>query len=434
MAELLIRTEKDKLYEFLRKQSADDIILKIQGMPLEKALEEVIMRGSSELVNELLNEHPWVLEKGDVAWFIATFRRDKVYMNLIDNHSWVLEKGDVAWIIAEHGSDKVRMHMIDIYPESLKRENVARTIALYGSAEVRKHMIKNYPWVLKYPYVAITIAIRGGGDDDVWEYMIDTYPEDDKAAQIIATYGSDGACMRMIDIYPEVLEMENVISGFALGDRSKVIAYALLSLGKIKPEDMEFTTSQFSMMFDGLNYDNDKEKVLKQIFFDNAATNSMKELDSMPPLYRTLLSMLNLSKESAERLSKELSESKGNVKRALPIRGLAYAIANLGDSEILDSFIKNSKSMMNSLKIFPTVCELKYAGIISDSEFKQISDSIDKEAELSKLLVQKVERTFNVKPKSDDAIKAMSDYIFLEDLFGLYAKYHRYKANRQKLF
>jgi hypothetical protein len=432
MAELFISTEKDKLYEFLRKQGADDIILEIQGMPLEKALEKVVMRGSNELVNKLLNEHPWVLEKDNVAWAIAVFKRsDDVYMNLINNYPEVLDKDGVAWNIAEYGSDEVLRNMMDKHPGSLKRENVARTIALYGSDEVLKHMIKNYPWVVKNPGVAFTIAISGG--DNVVEYMIDTHHDDDKVVQIIATYGSDRVCKYMIDVYPEVLKMENVISGFALGDRSEVIAYALLSLGKIKPEDKNFTTSQFSMMFDVLNNDNDKEKVLKRIFFDNAATNSMKELDSMPPLYRTLLSMLNLSKDSTARLSKELSKSNGDVKRALPIRGLAYAIANLGDSEILDSFVKNSKSMMNSLKIFPTVCELKYAGIISDSEFKQISDSIDKEAELFKQLVQKVERTFNVKPKSDDAIKAMSDYIFLEDLFGLYAKYHRYNPQAESV-
>jgi len=430
MAELFISTEADKLYEFLRKQGADDIILEIQGMPLEKALEKVVETGRDELVNELFKEHHWVLDYVGVAWSIADYRSKEFIRMLFKENPWVLEKRSLVEAIAKFSDDDVRMDLLS-HPEVLRKGDVAWIIAVHGSKEVRKHMIKNYPWVVKNPEVAITIAISGG--DDVVEYMIDTHHDDDKVVQIIATYGSDGACKYMIDVYPEVLKMENVISGFALGDRSEVIAYALLSLGKIKPEDKNFTTSQFSMMFDVLNNDNDKEKVLKQIFFDNAATNSMKELDSMPPLYRTLLSMLNISKESAEKLSKELSKSNGDVKRALPIRGLAYALANLGDGEILNSFIKNSKSMMNSLKIFPTVCELKYAGIISDSEFKQISDSIDKEAELSKQLVQKVERTFNVKPKSDDAIKAMSDYIFLEDLFGLYAKYHRYNPQAESI-
>jgi len=438
MTELLMRKEGDRegsqlqqLERFLRKQSADDIILKIQGMPLEKALEKVVETGSDELVNELLKEHHWVLDYVGVAWSIADYRSEEFIRMLFKENPWVLEKISLVEAIAKFKSDEVRMDLLNSHSEVLDKGDVAWIIAEYGSDEVRMHMIKNYPWVLKYPDVAFTIAISGG--DDVVKYMIDTHHDDDKVAQIIATYGSDGVCKHMIDVYPEVLKMENVISGFALGDRSEVIAYALLSLGKIKPEDKNFTTSQFSMMFDVLNNNNDKEKVLKRIFFDNAATNSMKELDSMPPLYRTLLSMFNLSKESTARLSKELSKSNGDVKRALPIRGLAYALANLGDSEILNSFVKNSKSVMDALKIFPTVCELKYTGIISDSEFKQISDSIDKEAELSKLLAQKVERTFNVKPKSDDAIEAMLDPDFLEDLFGLYAKYHRYNPQAESV-
>jgi len=534
-----------QLHQFLRKQSADNIILEIRGLSLEEALEEVVAMGSDELVSELLNQHPEVLKekyaaniiaeyRSDevcmhmiekhpevlkekyVAWTIAEYRSDKVSMYMIENYPWVLEEGYVAWGIAKHISDEVCMYMLEKHPEVLKYEDVAEAVAEYRSDEVCMHMLEKHPEVLKYEYVGRVIAeyrsdevcmhmiekypevlkyedvakviaeyrsdevcmhmiekrpevlkekdvawtIAEYRSDKVSMYMIENYPwvlEEKGAARVIARYRSDEVCMHMIEKHPEVLKglgvgraiamhrsdkvsmdiiekhpellgMERSIYdlalGLALANKSKVLTHILLVLGEIKPNDVELTTSQFSAMLGELNAYN-KERLMKRIFLDRAAISYRKELNSMSLPYRALLDMLNVSAESAERLAKELSKAEGNVRKALPLRGLAYALAHMNGGEMLNPFIKNSRSVMNAITIFPTVYELRHTNIIGDSEFQQILNSKDKEAELFKQLVSRVESTFNVKPKSEDAIKAMSDYIFLDDLFGLYAKYHR---------
>jgi len=545
MTELLVRKEEtseelklQRLERFLRKHGADDIIPKIHGMSLEKALEKVVMMGSDELVNELLNEHPWVLEKEYVAWKIARYRSNEVCMYMIDKHPEVLKYEDVAEAIAEYRSDKVCMYMIekhpgvlekkyvasaiaeyrsdkvstyviekhlevpeyaaeaiaryrsnevcmymiDKHPEVLKYEDVAVAIAKCKSDEVCMYMIEKHPevlackyvseaiaehrgdevlvymiekdpWVLKEEYVAWKIAkhrsmyilekhpevlkyedmvkaIARYGGDGACMYMIDKHPEVLKyedVAEAIAEYRSDEVCMYMIEKHPELLGMERLVYSLALGlaltNKSKVLTHILLMRGEIKPNDEELITSQLSKMLGELN-DDDKERVMRRIFLDRAAIGYRKELNSMSLPYRALLDMLNVSAESAERLAEELSEAEGNVRKALPIRGLAYALAH-ADGRILNRFINNSISVMDALTVFPAVYELRHMNIIGGSEFQQISNSEDKEAGLSKQLAQKVESTFNVKLKSEDANNAMSDYNFIEDLFGLYAKYHK---------
>jgi len=403
MTELLMRKEDREVSQlqllegFLREQNADNILSEIQGIRLEEALKAVVKMGSDKLVSELLNEHPWVLGKKYVAW--------------------------VAWAIATYRSDEVTRHMIDKHPEVLKYKN-----------------------------------------DVAWAWAIAKYRSDEVIMHIID---------KLIEKQPNMLGTETLIYNLAFNNRSEVLTYILLRLGKIKPDDVELTTLQFSVMLRELDYDY-KERVVKKIFLDRKAIdyrkelNSMgslylallymfniskesaerlakelfldrkaidyrKELNSMGPLYLALLGMLNISKESAERLAKELSKAEGNVRKALPLRGLAYELAHKNGGKILNLFIENSISIMDALTVFPTVCELKHTGIIIDSEFKQVSDSIDKEAELSKLLTQKVEDTFKVKLKSDDATKAILDPNFLNDLFGLYAKYHMKSEPAEKV-
>ena len=366
MTELLVRKEEtseelklQQLERFLRKHGADDIIPKIQGMPLEKALEKVVRIGSDELVNELLNENPWVLEYESVAREIAKYR------------------------------DKATEYMIDKYPGVLKYEFVAWTIAKYRSNEEIMHIIDE-----------------------------------------------------LIKKQPNMLGTERLTYKLALTNRPEALTYILLRLGKIKPDDVELTTLQFSVMLRELD-DDYKERVMKQIFLeDRKAIGYRKELNSMGPLYLALLDMLNVSKESAERLANELSKAEGNVRKALPIRGLAYALAHtdsrilnlfIKDGGILNLFINNSTSMMDALTVFPAVYELRRMGILSDIEFWQISNSKDKEAELSKQLERKVWNTFNVEPKSEDAKRAMHDNIFIIDLFGLYTKYHKGSRPAEKV-
>jgi len=491
MTELSTRKERDRegsqlqqLEMFLREQSADNILFKIQGMPLEEALENIVKEGSDELVTELIDEHPWVLGKKQVAWYIAQYRGDEVSRHMIDTHPEVLEDTDVPLAIAYRG-DEVSRHMIDTHPEVLQYWSVAWAIAKYRSDEVCMDMIKKHPEVLKYKEVSWAIpeyrsdkvsmyiidnypemlkyvawGIARYRSDEVFIYMIKKHPEmlkdkdmnveialeiavrsSDKVrmyvikkhpevlnkeyvAEDIAEHGSDKEIVYMIKKRPDVLRMDRLIYNLAFYNNLKALTYFLLGLGEIKPNDMELITSQFSVMLSELD-DDYKEKVMKQIFHREAIDYG-KELNSMGPLYLTLLDMLNISKESAERLAKELSKAEGNVRKALPLRGLTYALVHKNGSEMLNHFIKNSKSVMNALNIFPTVCELRRMNIIDDSEFQQISNSEDKEAELFKRLADKVERAFNVRPESEDAIKAMSDYEFLDDLFGLYAKYHEY--------
>jgi len=496
-----------QLKTFLREQSADDILSKIQRMPLEKALKNIVERGSDELVTKLLDELPWVLGEKYVARYIAQYRGDEVCIHMIDTHPEVLKywsvaryiaqyrgdkvsmyiidnypetlkyvafevaayRGDevcihmidthpevldnhVAWAIAENRGDEVNMHMIDTHPEVLdgdvaqamaknrgdevcihmiekrpdllKDKEASWAIPEYRSDKVSMYIIDNYPETLKY----VAWAIARYRSDEVFVHMIDKYPDLLKDVDVpleVAEYRGDEAIKYIIDNYPEMLRMERFIYALALSNRSKVLTYSLLRLGEIKSNDVELITSQFSVMLSEL-YDDYKKRVMKQLFFNREAIDYGKELNSMGPLYLALLDMLNISKESAKRLTEELSKAEGNVKKALPLRGLAYALSH-GDGETLNRFIDNSTSVMDALNLFPNVCELRDMNIIDESEFQKILNSEDKEKALFKQLKPKVERTFNVKRLNKDAINAMSDYIFLDDLFGLYANYEGYK-------
>ena len=555
MTELLMRKEGDRegsqlqqLDGFLRKRGADNIVSKIHGMPLEKALEKVVEMGSDELVSELLNQYHWVLnyesvafaiikDRGDevsirmietypqilkyesVAWTIGNYGGDKLIIYITEKHPEILEKryvteaivkrvrdevcinmiekrpeilkyvadviaeekGDkvsmyiiekhpeilsyAASAIAKYRSDNVAMYMLKTHPEVLKYEGVAsavakyrstyilenhpelldekyvaKAIAEYGDNEVCMYMLKTHPEVLKYEGVASTIAKYRS--DKVAMYMLETHPEILKYESVvlaIARYRGEGVCMYMLEKHPEILgmersRMEKLLYNLANANKSEALAYILLMLEEIKPNDFndfDLIASQFSVILLALS-DPYKKEVIRRIFLDKPAISYIKELDSMGPIYRTLLEMLNVSEESVKKLAKELSKAEGNVRKALPLRGLAYTL-NGHNSEMLNLFIKNSRSVMDALKIFPSVRELMFVGIISNSEFKQISDSIDKEAELSKLLMQKVEQTFNVKVKSDDAINAILDSNFLKDLFVLYAKYHQYNKKAENI-
>jgi len=388
MTELLVRKEEaleelklQRLEGFLRKHGADDIIPKIQGMPLEKALEKVVRIGSDELVNELLNENPWVLEYESVAEAIAWSRNYEIFKSMVEK-----------------------------YRDVLKYPSVAQVVARYGDNKECKYMINKYPEVLKYPGVA----------------------------EAIAEFKDDETCKYMIEKYPGVPD-ETICFILARTNKLKALTYILLKRGEIKPNEVELTTLQFSMVLGELdNYD--KERLINRLFLNETAIG-YKELDSVGLIYHVLLGMLNVSKESAERLAKELSKAEGNVRKALPLRGLAYALSHKGlayalaqdSSEILNLFIKNSRSVMDALNIFPTVYELCDIGIINTNEFRQILNSEDKEAELSKLLTQKVEHAFNVKLKSDDAKNAILDYDFIEDLFVLSIKYHEYNKEAENV-
>ena len=313
-----------------------------------------------------------------------------------------------------------------------------------GSNELVSELLNEHPWVLGKKYV-------------------------DWVAWAIAKYRSNEEIMHIIDELikkqPNMLGTERLTYKLALTNRPEALTYILLRLGKIEPDDVGLTTLQFSVMLRELdNYY--KEKVMKQIFLEDRKAidyrkelNSMstlylallymfniskesaerlakelflgrkaidyrKELNSMGPLYIALLDMLNISKKSTEGLANELSKAEGNVRKALPLRGLAYALAH-ADGRILNRFINNSISVMDALTVFPAVYELRRTGILNEGEFQQILKSKDKEAELYKQLGLKVENTFNVKLKSEDAKKAMHDDIFIIDLFALYAKYHK---------
>ena len=388
MTELLVRKEEaleelklQQLERFLREHGADDIILKIHGMPLEKALEKVVRIGSDELVNKLFNENPWVLEYESVAEAIAWSRNYEIFKNMVEK-----------------------------YRDVLKYRRVAQVVAWYGDNKECKYMINKYPEVLKYPGVA----------------------------EAIAEFKDDETCKYMIEKYPGVPD-KTICFILARTNKLKALTYILLKKGEIKPNEVGLTTLQFSMVLGELdNYD--KERLINRLFLNETAVG-YKELDSMGLIYRALLGMLNVSKESAERLAKELSKAEGNVRKALPLRGLAYALSHKrlayvlaqDSSEILNLFIKNSRSVMDALNIFPTVYELCDIGIINTNEFRQILNSEDKEAELSKLLTQKVEHTFNAKLKSDDARNAILDYDFIEDLFVLSIKYHEYNKEAENV-
>ncbi|MFP3191052.1 MAG: hypothetical protein RXR31_06960, partial [Thermoproteota archaeon] len=389
---------------------------------------------SGELVTRLLKEHP-ELDK-HVAMAIAENRSDELIKYMIDKYPEVLEDEFVARDIAEYRTDKLIKYMIDNYPKVLEYESVARAIAKYRSYELLMYMINKQPEVLKYEYVVKTVIEHGGVEATM--NLINEHPEVLKyeyVAMWIVEHRSDKEIIHiidnLIDRQPNMLGTERLTYNLARTNKLELLTYILLRLGEIKPEDVESTTLQFSVMLRELD-DYYKEIVVKQIFLDRKAIDYRKELNSMGPLYLALLDLLNVSKESVERLAKELSKAEGNVRKALPLRGLAYALSHLNDSE-LNLFIKNSRSVMNDLIMFPTVCELKYAGIISSDEFRQVSDSIDKEGKLYALLAQKVEHAFNVKPKSDDARNAIFDRNFLEDLFGLSIKYHKYNKQAESV-
>jgi len=416
---------------------------------------------SDKVVKYMIDKYPKVLEYEFVAWAIAENRGDKLVKHMIDNYPEVRKL--VAYVIAEHRSgklvnrllkehpeldkhvamaiaenrtDKLIKYMIDKYPEALEYEFVARAIAEYRSYELLMYIINKQPEMLKYEYVVKTVIEHGGVEATM--NLINEHPEVLKyeyVAMEIVEHRSDKEIIHiidnLIDRQPNILGTERLTCNLAFANKSELLTYILLRLGEIKPDEVELTTSQFSVMLRELD-DDYKERVVKQIFLDRKAIGYRKELNSMGPLYLALLDMLNVSKESVERLAKELSKAEGNVRRALPLRGLAYALSHRNDSE-LNLFIKNSRSVMNDLIMFPTVCELKYAGIMSSDEFRQVSDSIDKEAKLYALLAQKVEHAFNVKLKSDDARNAIFDRNFLEDLFGLSIKYHKYNKQAESV-
>jgi hypothetical protein len=420
-----MRKEEDRVWplslaqleEFLKERHANNVLKGLETVirkegygpwslrgenGLRLGLKVVARLGSNKLVSELLDEYQAVLELKGVASQIATTMYGKVRWGVIKSHPEVLSTTEVASCIALIGGKNGRMNMIKNYPEVLEMKAVASRIASWGDDDVRKEMIKRRPEVLRTKEVA----------------------------SCIAEWGDDSACMEMIKSRPEVLKMKDVLSGLASENRSKVVAYALLVRGEIKPKDIEFTARQFSTLFSSLdaahfvNSGHWKEEVLKRIFLDTATISSRKELEGMSLPYRALVDMLNISKKAAEKLSRELSESEGNVERALPLRGLAYALMRKNGIKMLNIFISNSKSVMDALNFFPMVCELRDMDVIGNNEFRQISNSEDKEAELFKRLSGKAERTFNAKPKSADSIRAMSDYRFIVDLFGLYSKYH----------
>ena len=388
----------------------------------------------------ILENHPELLDGKYVAKAIAEYGYNEVCIYMLETHPEVLKYEGVASTIAKHRSDKVAMYMLEKYPEVLDYKEVAEAIAENRGDEVCMYMLKTHPEVLKYEGVASTIAKHRS--DKVAMYMLETHPEILKYESVvlaIARYRGEGVCMYMLEKHPEILgmersRMEKLLYNLANANKSEALTYILLMLEEIKPNDfndLDLIASQFSVILPALSNPY-KEEVIRRIFLDKPAISYIKELDSMGPIYRTLLEMLNVSEESVKKLAKELSKAEGNVRKALPLRGLAYTL-NGHNSEMLNPFIKNSRSVMDALKIFPSVRELMFVGIISNSEFKQISDSIDKEAELSKLLMQKVEQTFNVKVKSDDAISAILDSNFLKDLFVLYAKYHQYNEKAENI-
>jgi len=174
------------------------------------------------------------------------------------------------------------------------------------------------------------------------------------------------------------------------------------------------------------------ERLAKELFLGRKAIDYRKELNSMGPLYIALLDMLNISKKSTEGLANELSKAEGNVRKALPLRGLAYALAH-ADGRILNRFINNFISVMDALTVFPAVYELRHTGILNKGEFQQILKSKDKEAELYKQLGLKVENTFNVKLKSEDA-RRLCMMTFLLSTFLLYMLNIIKAADRQKWF
>jgi len=486
----------DKAFKEVVKRGSDELVIELlneHSWLLEEkwAANAIATLGSDKVCMYMIEKYPWVLNKdvakaiatsrGDgpsiyiidkypglldkeVAFAIAKYRSDEVTMHMIDRYPEILDK-DVAFAIAKYRSDEVTMHMIDRYPEVLKYEDVAKNIAYYRSDKVNMYMIEKYHEVLKYEDVVKAIVLDRG--DEVVIYTIDRYPWvlNKDVAFAIAKYRSDEVTMHMIDRYPEVLKYEDVVQsiafnrsekvnihmiekhpellgtreltyklalGLALTNKSRALAYILLGLGEIKPEDVDLIAAQFSIVLDDLNSYTDKEILIKRMFLNREAIG-YKELNGISLVYRTFLELLNISKESAEKLAKELSKVESNNKKALPLRGLVYAFIDSGSGKILNSFIEKSRSVMNDLKIFPTVCELRRMNIISDSEFQSILASEDKEAVLYKQLVGKVESTFNVKPKSDDALKAMSDYPFLEDLFGLYVKYRKDKPQAERV-
>jgi len=438
-------------------------MLKEHPEVLDKHVARAIAENRSDkVVKDMIDKYPKVLEYEFVAWAIAEYRGDKLVKHMIDNYPEVRKQ--VAYVIAEHRSgklvtrllkehpeldkhvaraiaenrtDKLIKYMIDNYPEVLE-DFVVWSIAKYRSYELLMYMINKQPETLKYEYVVKTV-IEHGGVEAIMN-LINEHPEVLKyeyVAMEIVEHRSDKEIIHIIDNLinrqPNILGTERLTCNLAFANKSELLTYILFRLGEIKPDDVELTTLQFSVMLRELGYYyNYKEIVVKQIFLDRKAIGYRKELNSMGPLYLALLDLLNVSKESAERLAKELSKAEGNVRKALPLRGLAYALSHRNDSE-LNLFIEKSRSVMNDLIMFPTVCELKYAGIISSDEFRQVSDSIDKEAKLYALLAQKVEHAFNVKLKSDDARNAILDRNFLEDLFGLSIKYHKYNKQAESV-
>jgi hypothetical protein len=435
MTGLLMRKEENQerlglsqLQKFLEERHADDVLKELKTIKETIKIEEydfglqeeycrraglavVAMLGSNKLVSELHEKYPEVRE---------ILSSGKARRKMIEN---------MGWHLAKWGSNNVRRDIVERYPEVLKIAGVASNIAIRGNNKVRRKMIENHPEVLGMTGVARNIAIFG--NDEVRRKMIENHPEVlgmTGVASDIAELGGDEVWRKMIDSRPKVLEMKDVLSNLAFKNRSKVVAYALLVRGEIKPKDIEFTARQFSTLFSSLgaayfgNYW--KEKVLKRIFLDTAAISSRKELEGMSLPYRALVDMLNIPKKEAEKLSRELSESEGNVERALPLKGLAYALTRKDGIEMLNNFIRKSKSVMDALNLFPMVCELMDMDVIENNEFLQISNSEDKEAELFKQVAGKTEKTFNAKPESADSIMAMSDYRFIVDLFGLYSKYH----------
>jgi len=429
----------DRLARLVASKASADVCIKTmkdnpEVLKIEDVASNIAMRGD-KACTYMVENYPEVLKINDVAKLVAYNASADVCIKMMKDHTEVLKIEGVAFAIA-HRNDEASKYMFENYPEVLQIKGVASG-AVISKYYISKMVIENYPEVLKMDDVAYALAFFENYKTFV--YTIKNHPEVLKikdVARIVADNNSDRTCMAMIKIYPDVLSMDDVIRYLAIRRRSTVLAYALLVQGKIKLQDMEFTKRQFSNMLDEfVAEDPDSsnavlkyraKNALKQIFSEGETYNSRKELDGMSVPYRVLLDMLNVSKGSIERLSKELSESKGDVERVLPIRGLAYALAHKNGGESINAFISKSKSVMDAISLFPTVYELRQMNVIGESEFKQVSNSEDKEVELFKQLVSRVEKTFNVKINSDDAIKAMSDHMFLVDLFGLHSKYHKY--------
>lgn len=220
--------------------------------------------------------------------------------------------------------------------------------------------------------------------------------------------------------FPELQRLELSSDSYTIGERllgltqypkikSKAFLSQLEEAGKINKS--EFRLTELLMI-------NAQMAGIDLIALKRAAVahHSSSELNI---IYDYLISALKLNDRQAQAVAKAINNTKTNVGKSLPSRGLFYTYKNRESIENLKLLVDNEKDLAKGLELFPSINRMskKNGGLLSEKELAAIFRSGNAERHLATVLKDKVQEEFSTMVKSQDGINSLSKADFMVDLF-----------------